>query len=77
MDIGYGTSDVGYNFGELEAEGGILSNLAPHKAGHDNIVATLVGAGADVNKAGCWDIPLTAAAEAGHDNIVATLIGKK
>ena len=23
-------SDIGYNFGELEAEGGILSNLAPH-----------------------------------------------
>ena len=46
------------------------------RAGHDNIVATLIGAGADVNKADdTGTTPLRAAAEAGHDNIVTTLIG--
>ena len=46
------------------------------RAGHHNIVATLIGAGADVNKADdTGATPLIAAAEAGHDNIVATLIG--
>ena len=49
--------------------------LAAARAGHDNIVATLIGAGADVNKVGGWDIPLTVAAKAGHHNIVAILIG--
>ena len=43
--------------------------------GYCDTVATLIGAGADVNKAGNRDIPLTAAAKAGHDNIAATLIG--
>ena len=33
------------------------------EAGHDNIVATLIDAGANVNKAGHWDTPLIAAAE--------------
>ena len=43
--------------------------------GYCDTVAALIGAGADVNKAGHGDIPLTAAAKAGHDNIIATLIG--
>ena len=47
--------------------------MVASKYGYCDTVATLIGAGADVN-AGHRDIPLTAAAKAGHDNIVAALI---
>ena len=50
--------------------------IAAARAGHDTVVATLIGAGADVNKATLsTGTPLRAVARAGHDNIVATLIG--
>ena len=48
---------------KLDTGTGTIPLTAAAKAGHDNIVAILIGAGADVNKAGHWDIPLTAAAE--------------
>ena len=45
------------------------------KAGYDNIVATLIDAGADVNKADkTGATPLKKASKAGHSNIVGLLM---